>query len=174
MQAAANAVLKSLAHENANNDCKKALDLIHNRPNVELADYIKACANIGSEQYKVELIATAIAQQLQEAKATVKCFACGDEEHVQKQCPKGQKINKKPNKPFPPCKKALIGITNATLSSPRMVTLQKQGNFNRGSQTSASQPNWAQFSQPPMQTQVWKGVLQVPPAWTWPSALQQS
>lgn len=48
MQAAANAVLKSLAYENANNECKKALVSIRNPADAELADYIKAYANIGS------------------------------------------------------------------------------------------------------------------------------
>ncbi|NXR50477.1 POK9 protein, partial [Hippolais icterina] len=79
-------------------------DLICNYTDVELADYIKACANISSEQYRAELIAPAFAQQLQAAKAAVKCFACR-EGHVRKQCSKGQKTNKKPNKPCPHCKK---------------------------------------------------------------------
>ncbi|NXB32130.1 POK9 protein, partial [Eulacestoma nigropectus] len=81
------------------------LGLIRNSANVKLADYIEACANISSEQYKAELIATTVAQQLQAAKANVQCFACGDERHVRKQCPKGQKTSKKPNKPCPRCKK---------------------------------------------------------------------
>lgn len=82
MQEAADAVLKSLAYENANNDCKKALDPIHNCANVERSDYIKGCANIGSEQFKAELIATAIVQQLQVARAAIKCFECGEQGHT--------------------------------------------------------------------------------------------
>ncbi|NWU19853.1 GAK5 protein, partial [Dyaphorophyia castanea] len=129
MQATADAVLKSLAYENANNDCKKVLDVIRNHADVELADYIKTCANIGSEQYKVELIATAIAQQLQAAKAAVKCFACGEEGHVRKQCPKGQKTNKKPNKPCPHYKKGFNWSNQCHSKYDKEGNpLQKQGN----------------------------------------------
>ncbi|NWV64392.1 GAK19 protein, partial [Malurus elegans] len=105
IQEAVDAVLKSLAYENAKNDCKKALDLICNHTEVELPDYIKACANMGSDKFKAELIATAIAQQLQMARAAVKCFECGEEGHIRKQCLKGQKGNKKPNKLCPCCQK---------------------------------------------------------------------
>ncbi|KAL2295252.1 hypothetical protein Nmel_018415, partial [Mimus melanotis] len=68
MQETTDAVLKSPAYENANSDCKKALDTIQNCADVELSDYIKTCADIGSEQFKAELIATAIAQQLEVAR----------------------------------------------------------------------------------------------------------
>ncbi|NWT31943.1 GAK5 protein, partial [Cardinalis cardinalis] len=127
------------------------LDSIHNRADVELADYIKTCANVGSEQYKAELIATAIAQQLQAAKAIVKCFACGDEGHIKKQCPKGQKTSKKTNKPCPRCIKGLHWSNQCHSKFDKDGNaLQKQGNSNRGTEASAPQPNGAQFSQPPM------------------------
>ncbi|NXS38670.1 GAK5 protein, partial [Pomatostomus ruficeps] len=76
-----------------------------NQANVDLTDYIKACANISFKQFKAELFATAIAQQLQVARAAIKCFECGEEGHTRKQCLKGQKGNKKPNKPCPCCQK---------------------------------------------------------------------
>ncbi|NXI17048.1 GAK10 protein, partial [Irena cyanogastra] len=75
-----------------------------NRADVELSDYIKAGINISSEQYKAELIATVIAQQLRVARAAIKCFECRELGHIRKQCPKGQKGNKKPRKPFNPIK----------------------------------------------------------------------
>ncbi|NXH32634.1 GAK10 protein, partial [Myiagra hebetior] len=105
MQEAADAVLKSLAYENANDDCKRALDPIPNRAEVELSDYIKACTNIDLDQFKAELVATVIAQQLQVARAAFKCFKCGELGHIKKQCPKGQKGNKRPSKPCPRCQK---------------------------------------------------------------------
>ncbi|NXD46682.1 GAK5 protein, partial [Copsychus sechellarum] len=114
---------------------------------VELADYIKACANIGSEQYKAELIATTIAQQLQAAKANIKCFACGDDGHVQKQCPKGQKTNKKTNKPCPRCIKVLPWSSQCHFKDGNPV--QKQGNLYRHAWPCAPQSNGAQFRQSP-------------------------
>ncbi|NXC08767.1 GAK5 protein, partial [Orthonyx spaldingii] len=101
MQEAADAVLKSLTYKNANNDCKKALDLICNCTDVELSDYVKSSTNISLEQFKAELITTAVTQQLQVTRATIKCFGCREQEHIRKQCPKGQKGNKKPSKPCP-------------------------------------------------------------------------
>ncbi|NXX28639.1 GAK21 protein, partial [Nicator chloris] len=93
-------VLKYLSYENANHDCKKTLDLMRNGANVDPTDYIKACANISLEQFKAKLIATAVVQQLQVARAAIKCFW-----HIRKQCPKGQKCNKKPKKLCPHCQK---------------------------------------------------------------------
>ncbi|NXD04584.1 GAK6 protein, partial [Certhia familiaris] len=81
------------------------LDPICNHANGELSDYIKACANIGLEQFKAELIATAIVQQLQVARAAIKCFECGELGHIRKQCPKGQRGDEKPSKACPCCKK---------------------------------------------------------------------
>ncbi|NXR29939.1 GAK6 protein, partial [Zosterops hypoxanthus] len=126
-------------------------DLICNYTDVELVDCIKACGNVGSEQYKAELIAPAIAQQLQAAKAAVKCFACREEGHVRKQCSKGLKTNKKPNKPCPHCKKGFHWSHQCQSKYEKDGNpLQKQGNLNRGAQVGAPQPSGAQFSQPPM------------------------
>lgn len=46
---------------------------------------------ISSEQFKAELIGTEITQQLQVARAAIKCFEYGELRHIKKQCPKGQK-----------------------------------------------------------------------------------
>ncbi|NWR12549.1 GAK5 protein, partial [Paradoxornis webbianus] len=46
-----------------------------------------------------------IAQQLQVARAAIKCFECRDLGHIRKLCPKEQKGNKKPCKPCPRCQK---------------------------------------------------------------------
>lgn len=91
MQEAADAVLKHLAYENADNGCKKALDQICNHACVELSDYIKACVNIVLEQFKTDLIATSIAQQLQVARAAVKCFECRGSRTYQEGMTKGTK-----------------------------------------------------------------------------------
>ncbi|NWT61979.1 GAK6 protein, partial [Erythrocercus mccallii] len=104
-QEATDVVLKSFAYENANHDCKKDLGLIKNGANVNLAHYIKACANISSEKIKAKLIATAIAQQLQVARAVIKCFECGEQRRIRKQYPKGQKGSKKLKTLGPHCQK---------------------------------------------------------------------
>ncbi|NXD04673.1 GAK19 protein, partial [Certhia familiaris] len=127
------------------------LDSILNHADVELADYITACANMGSEQYKAELIATSIIQQLQADKTAIKCFVCGEEWHVWKQCPKGQKTSKKTNKPCPRCKKGLHWSSQCHSKFDKDVNpLQKQGNLNRSMQAGAPQPNRAQFRQLPI------------------------
>ncbi|NWV71724.1 GAK19 protein, partial [Malurus elegans] len=127
------------------------LDLIHNGADIELADYIKACANLSSEQYKTELIATAISQPFQAAKVAVKCFAFREEGHVVKQCPKGQKTNRKPNKPCPRCQKGFYWSNKCCSKYNRNGNLlQNQGNSNRGMRASAPQPNGTQSSQTPM------------------------
>ncbi|NXT16916.1 GAK5 protein, partial [Prunella fulvescens] len=81
------------------------LDPICNRADVELSDYIEACTNIASEQFKAEQIATARAQQLQMSRAAIKCFKFRELGDIRKQCPKGQRGNKKPSKPCPRCQK---------------------------------------------------------------------
>ncbi|NWR05684.1 GAK5 protein, partial [Paradoxornis webbianus] len=81
------------------------LDQIKNKPGISLTDFIKTCSHIGTEQYKADLLATALAQQLQVARAAIKCFACGEEGHVRKQCSKNKQGNKKPSKLCPRCKK---------------------------------------------------------------------
>ena len=61
-------------------------------------DYIKVCHDIGSEPYKMRLLAQAIMSLKQQANQQIKCFSCGKRRHVQKNC----KTNKNtPNKPTP-------------------------------------------------------------------------
>ena len=46
---------KSLAYENANQECKKAIAPIHETGTI--IDYLKACHNLGSESQKVQMLA---------------------------------------------------------------------------------------------------------------------
>ncbi|NWV63161.1 GAK5 protein, partial [Malurus elegans] len=108
----------------------------------DLTDYIKACANIGSKQFKAELIATAIAQQLQVARADVKCFECGEEGHIRIQCLKGQEGNKKLNKPCPRCQKGFHWSYQCWSKYDKDGNpLPKQGNSKGGVRSGAPQSN---------------------------------
>ncbi|NWZ34436.1 GAK5 protein, partial [Brachypodius atriceps] len=81
------------------------LDQIKNKPGISLTDFIKTCSHIGTEQYKADLLAAALAQYLQVAQSAIKCLACGEEGHVRKQCSKNKQGSKKPSKLCPRCKK---------------------------------------------------------------------
>lgn len=75
-----------LVIENANADCKRAIAPLQNQVKT-VADLIKACQNVGSEQHKAELLAAALTQQLTVAKAAEECFLCGQEGRIKKDCP---------------------------------------------------------------------------------------
>ncbi|NWW37188.1 GAK6 protein, partial [Panurus biarmicus] len=114
------------------------LDPIHSRAGVELSDYIKACSKIGWELFKAELIATAIAQQLQVARATIKCFGCRELGHIRKQCPKGQRSNKKPGKPCPCFRKGFNWSDECWSKYDKHSNLlPQQGNLKQGTQSGA-------------------------------------
>ena len=86
-----------LAYDNANSECQKVLQPLkaQGKP---LENYIKACHDIGSEPYKMQLLAQAIIGLKQEANQQVKCFSCGKRGHVQKNCKTSKNT---PNKPIP-------------------------------------------------------------------------
>ena len=90
-------LLPIFAYDNANSECQKVLQPLkaQGKP---LEDYIKACHDIGSEPYKMQLLTQAITGLKQQANQQVKCFSSGKRRHVQKNC----KTNKNtPNKPTP-------------------------------------------------------------------------
>ena len=85
-------LLFQLAIENANTDCKRAIDPVRNSTKA-IADLVRVCQNVGSEQHKAEMLASALAQRMVVARATFKCFQCGQEGHIKQHCTKNSKQN---------------------------------------------------------------------------------
>lgn len=85
-------LLTILAFDNANADCRRALEPIQEAGG-KLDDYIRACSEIGSESYKARLLAQALTGQLDKARdggeRSRGCFRCGEPGHVQRECPEG-------------------------------------------------------------------------------------
>ncbi|NXH42706.1 GAK5 protein, partial [Dicaeum eximium] len=127
------------------------LDLICNHADVEISDNIEVCANIASEQFKAEQIATARAQQLQMARAAIKCFKCWELGHIRKQCPKGQRDNKKPSKPCPCCQKGFHWIDECQSKYDKHGNLlPQQGNSKERVESGAPQSNGTTLNQTPI------------------------
>ncbi|NWW39227.1 GAK5 protein, partial [Panurus biarmicus] len=118
------------------------IDPIRSKPDITVTDFIKTCAHIGTEQYRVYLLGIALAQQLQVPWAAIKCFECGLESHMRKQCPKNEQRNKKPSRLCPRCKKDYHWHSQccSKFDQDRRL-LPKQGNSKRGLGTCAPQQN---------------------------------
>ncbi|CAI5768959.1 retrovirus group K member 113 Gag polyproteinpolyprotein-like-like [Podarcis lilfordi] len=105
---AQNELMKKLAFENANTDCKKALHSIIHRPKYGLADMIQTCADVGSQSHAMSLLAGAIQAG---NKPTGNCFNCKRPGHFAKQCRapggganrNGEANKAKPSKKCPKC-----------------------------------------------------------------------
>ena len=73
---------KSLAYENANQECQKAIAPIHETGTI--IDYLKAYHNLGSETQKVQMLAKPMVAALR--KGNEGCFTCGDKNHFKRDC----------------------------------------------------------------------------------------
>ncbi|XP_067583138.1 endogenous retrovirus group K member 9 Gag polyprotein-like isoform X2 [Pseudorca crassidens] len=92
-------LLQSLAFENANPECQKALRPLR-AVNAPLEEYIKACHDIGSPTY-ANLLAAAITGGLKDNRT--KCYNCGKYGHMRRDCRKGQgQISKQVKNEQPP------------------------------------------------------------------------
>ena len=77
-----NIILKQLAFENANEECRSMLRPI--RETGSLMEYFKACRDIGSMSHRTKLVALETFN-VQKA-ANAKCFNCGKASRMKKQC----------------------------------------------------------------------------------------
>nr|XP_021151094.1 endogenous retrovirus group K member 7 Gag polyprotein-like [Columba livia] len=81
----AKVMLLQLAYDNANCDCQAALLSVKGKA-TDIAQYVKACQNIGTETFQALVLASALSQ-LSVNQGSLKCFICGNEGHVSKNCP---------------------------------------------------------------------------------------
>nr|UKS89477.1 group-specific antigen [Bovine retrovirus CH15] len=84
-------LLKMLAFENANEDCRRALLPVKETGDVNA--YLKACKDIGSETRKMQMFAETMVSTWKalNEKSAMKCYGCGQEGHLKRNC---QKVNK--------------------------------------------------------------------------------
>ncbi|XP_041260018.1 uncharacterized protein LOC121335705 [Onychostruthus taczanowskii] len=80
---AKNLLILPLARDNANEDCKKAIDLLP-RKNPSLDEMIDACAEVGSVSYEMSLLADSLAAAIR----SYQCYGCGLRGHVRANCPR--------------------------------------------------------------------------------------
>ena len=79
-------LLKQLAYENVNEDCKATLNPI--RQNGSLANFVQACQNIGTKAHKPTMLAQAICAAFKNnfSSSPAKCFQCEQPGHMKKDC----------------------------------------------------------------------------------------
>ncbi|KAM9662519.1 endogenous retrovirus group K member 9 Gag polyprotein-like isoform 1-T5 [Morphnus guianensis] len=138
---AAKLLLFQLAYENANTDCQAALKSVRGRA-TDIEQYIKICHNVGTNTYRVNMLAAALSQQLNVNQITVKCFECGKLGHMAKQCPKRQKSKRdKPVNHFcPHCSKGYHWANQHKSKFDKEGNIL-QGKYRRGARRGAPQTN---------------------------------
>lgn len=110
-------ILLTLAFDNANSECEKAICSIK-AAGGNLQDYIRACQDIGSPSHQISLLTAAMRlNNLQHKKRN--CYKCGKNGHYQqKECRALPVQNKKlqqrpgPNKKCPICQKGFHWANN--------------------------------------------------------------
>ncbi|XP_067324589.1 endogenous retrovirus group K member 24 Gag polyprotein-like [Anolis sagrei] len=123
-------LLKKLAFEQANIDCKKVLTTVIHRQNYELADMIQACMEVGTQTHTMTLLAGALRTG---SRPSGNCYNCQKPGHFKKDCKApggGAHKGTKPSKLCPRCKKGYHWATHCRTNpvNPSQKASDNKGN----------------------------------------------
>ena len=78
-----NLLMQVLAYDNANSECKKAIQPLKAQ-GAPLEEYLKVCQDIGSEAYKMQLLAQALSKA--NKNTDMRCHQCRKLGHIKIDC----------------------------------------------------------------------------------------